>query len=665
MRVVVAGGAALLCLAVAWGLRLGWRAVRSSSVTASVGGGRVDGRAVHFAGWALLLAVLGTILAWGWAEVGGSGEPWSGIGGLWAVLYRLRYDAYEGVLCGTPGLIQGSAGLGLLMMVSVPALLLASRRMSTVTALAGSAGLLVLTLLLALLPWHLSAPDHDDFFVLGKLTCVADAGWRNDKPFFTAYDLLFRTSSLWGFSFKDMAESFAVNSWIYVIYLVNLGLIVRRFVVWGHGIIPKSKPFVAICIICFCYFGGLVLSHSIFYELASSTLFLTSFNLIEHIRINTIDRRRAGLLIAWWSLLGLLIHVTSTNQPGLIWLVTFAHGFAAVIWRRSGLVAAAFGGAATMGGVAIFYIANYMAMSGSAGPNWTRYAVAGVVGGVLLAFGVVFRLFVFDGRRWWRERDENAAGVLVLVGYALAGWLLLVLPNQMVIFPPFLSAEPWHLATNFARYSLCLYPFAVVLVLRWLVAGSALGRGWWPEKSSLGEVEVAAGSGEGKGWSRHLAVGALLLALNVSFLTGFYFHGGREADEVEEGAWPLPAPYQVNTRALEGAVELLSGVSAGQRLFTMPLPRDHSDRYLLKVASVGALGEELCGAKSLGADDLLLLSRHSMSVMEEEGRGDLWRGLSGTLRPLGEPGWDVQLVPLRDLSVRGVERWCREYGGWD
>ena len=113
---------------------------------------------------------------------------------------RDSYARYRLLLCGLPLWLQGGLGLTLLLTASVLTLRLAAALGACPRRglLLAGAAVVAWAVLYRWVPFHLSAPDYDDFYVVDKLLCTVRPGWGNDKPMFTVYDYLWRVVDLVG-----------------------------------------------------------------------------------------------------------------------------------------------------------------------------------------------------------------------------------------------------------------------------------------------------------------------------------------------------------------------------------------------------------------------------------------------------------------------------------
>ncbi|MBI5240932.1 MAG: hypothetical protein HY926_10710 [Elusimicrobia bacterium] len=540
------------------------------------------------------------------------------------VLYQVRdllrlddsYARYQDLLCAAPRAVQGLLGLALLLGLGAATGLLFTAGCPRRWWGPACAAVAVWAGLYGCLPFHLSAPDFDDLFVVDKLLCSAAEHWNSNKPFFTAFDYLYRVADV--VFPDDRFLRFRVNGWVFVLYEVNLLLLLRRFL--GQAARQAFGPGGAAlgAALALGSLGAVLLSHTLAYELAGSTCILAACNLIEHLRTGRPPRPSAPLLILAACGLGSALQFFSYPQYAAAWPAVCVHGALALHGlaapRRHKLLAWTLAAAAA----AYFLTAQKGAVLKSLDPSLWSPGVAAGLGLLLLAV---------LSTAAWLARCGTAAIIprLTLLLYGVAALALTLLPNQGRTSPQ----ASWVFAENYARYTTLSYPF-VVLFLGWLAC----------------RLRRAARTRLFPG----LLAAAAFYLWNAPYLRDFYFSPPHPAGIDAAGV------FQRNMRPLLALDQALRDAGDVPLLY-LPIPRDHSDLYLLRAARPRAAAVSVCAPGwRPGAAGLLALSRNTLFVSGEFSPQPPLRSYRG----LEDKGWELQLFDTRDITPEAVSSWCRD-----
>lgn len=551
-----------LLAAIAFGLAQAWRrAPLRSDDTA-------DGRGLHLFALALTLSVLAV---------------------SWPSSHRYRVWLY--LVRDAPVALQSLAGLALAL---APGVIAAEAWLDSKPSRAGNALLALATaawtVFYATLPMHLSAPDFDDFFVVGKFIGAVEPDWLNDKPFFTVWDWAYR--ALEPFSRWGILERFRINGWFALVYIVATGLWVERCLdALPDTVAPRLRRPVAW--LATLHLGPVVLSHTLAYELPSATAILTTSLLLERIRASS--RRSAVLDALIVMAVARSLQAGAHNASSIGWLAVYAQGL--MVMRARGATAGELVWAAVLAVSAASDVTHRetVALRDTArnfNPerlhDVTRYGLAplaGLVGAAGLfhtvdaGLGGVWR-WVLDA--WRAPRTSHAAAASLAVGAAIYCFANqnnfgFPLPGQTAIA----RDKPWDYGPNHARYAMYFYPafiaLAVSLALRLRLLGLAL-----------------------------LCV--FPVAWNYAYLARFY--------RGSESYPPERASYHRNTRYLTAARAHLR--PRPRVVAWIPIPRDHGDNFLARAAAPGIALWSVCSPTPRPPGAMLFVSAHTTSVLALE-----------------------------------------------
>ncbi len=585
------------------------------------------------------------------------------------------YERYRLLLHTVPLTLQGTIGLCLLLFASVLTLSLFLRNAPAAWRPYAALIFLLWCLIYPLLPFHLSAPDFDDFFVFDKFMDSVQSNWANDKPFFCIYDYFYRISDLLPGKTSSPFLRFAVNGWIYVIFQLNFALILWRSL--GDAALHAlgRKGAVAALFLALLCLGPVVLSHGLPYELAGAALYLLSFNVLESLRLSDMpERRRESLLSAWCALI-LLFQFYSTKQLNLMWLVAFGHAglilFSMGRLKRHILLWIILLSASSM----IFFRVNSNGLARAV----TNQVEPGFI--VFMAYVVVLALlaarsFYRSGRlsQWVKDGDSENTTLLVYALYVFTGIVLMAFPNKLVPGIPFpLHFNEWDWGTNHARYSLLFYPFAsaaagylafnlksvvprLLIVFTFLMLLKTL-----PFNSEMAALLLFTLKATPR---RRMAFFILLAVIwNHSYLTGFYFSLLGPENRVNTAS-----SFQRNMRPYMELKQKIEKNTPGAQVFYLPIPRDHADNYLMRAVDPQSPIRNICNVAKTEPDALLLISRNTQFVVEKvinekTAPGEL-KPLFPTRAPcrsLDDTNWQIQFIPASSLDRKNLVDWCRFY----
>ncbi len=600
------------------------------------------------AGWAppILLAGLVTVVAlWVNPERSFTAQPpWD------------PHAYYALFLQQTPMLVQGGIGLLMVLFLGVSTVHLVRIHVSPWSQRALLAGAVVWAVVYGLLPFHLSAPDFDDFFVLGKFLGGIEPGWNNNKPHFILYDYLFRITDAFLPS-EGRFIRFAVNGWLYVLYLANL-LVFLKIVVSRRvePVTTRGTRAVGFAL-AGGYLGLVVVSHSLFYALAGSTVLLLSFNVIESARTGRLGQAGAEVPV-FWGLGGVALAIFSFNQLSAMWIPILIHGLVAAIEARAGRRRVVYFAALILAIVVIVFLQTRREMS-SVGEMTDAFLLL-YAGIALAAVGVAGKRLLAGAARTGPRGAfrSRLASFVILSQYAVLTYFLFIIPiyDHLEYTAPVFCISPlyWDHGTNHARYSSQFYPF--------MVAGAAL---------ILARIAASR-----RRTAHGLAVGLALL-WNAPYLLGFYFATGTHKD-----AQFLPDPYQRNGVFARELQAKISAAPPGGYLY-FPILRDHGDHYLLRAVLPDARVESVC---EVPAEERrgrqVVLSKHTVHVKHggeyssrlreagprrEEARARIVRQiaascpLTGPEAGAGFSDWYVTLIPAGELDEERTQRWCAAF----
>jgi hypothetical protein len=534
------------------------------------------------------------------------------------------YARYHWCLCRLPLALQGLLGLVFVCGLGLATGLLFTAGQPRRRWLIAAGAILAWVGLYGLLPFHLSASDFDDVFVLDKLLCSVLPYWHNNKPFFTLFDSLYRVSDI-GFP-ADRFLRFRVNGWLVVLYELNLLVLLRRFLAqrareaFGPGWAALGAA------LAMGNLGLLLLSHTLAYELAGSVCVLTACNLIEHLRSAGRRPLLSTLAILFACGAGELLQIFSYPQYDAVWMVVCVHGALALPALGARKLQRASAWALAAASAALFLTTEQEAILTSLQPHrWSSGAVAAVAGlaaASAAAAAWLIRSGACAGRR--RERPSWSIPRLMLPLYAATTLALTLIPNQ----GHFVPETFWVFAENHARYTSLSYPF-IVLALGWLACRL---------RQALRSRLVPG-----------LLAALVFLAWNVPYLRGFYLSKPRPMDDDAAGA------YGRNLRPILALDAALQGLPDLPLLY-LPIPRDHGDHYLARAARPAAEVISVCGRGwRPGGPGRLVLSRNTLSVRRESGAVPPLRSYRG----LADKGWEIQLFDDRGIDPAAVPAWCK------
>lgn len=474
----------------------------------------------------------------------------------------------------------------------------------------------------ARLPMHLSSQDFDDFFVVGKFVGAVTPGWFNDKPLFTFWDLPYRLYEGTG----DALERFRINGWFALVYLAAAGLWIERMLpdllepsLAARA--PRWVPFAAAL-----QLGPVVLSHSLFYELPCAAWVLSLSLLLE--RMRDAPTRPHTLEPVAVLALARLLQAGGHNATAMAWLPVYLHGFIVLRSLRASHGALAWAAALLASGVL-----DLVSRERGVENVWhsferSRLDVA-LVGGVIPLLVALLWM-------WRRPRGDSPpapaarawlmpSGVRAWHVYLLCGAAIYLAGNTAkfgIVVPGFselCDGVPWDWATNHARYALFVYPFFVMLLVRLLLP--------------RGNAGLAA-------------LAAFFVLWNLAYVTRFYAApGGPRANDVS---------YQRNTRFLAAMRARLPELGGGRTVAYLPIPRDHGDHYLARVADPSLDMVAACDPMTRLRPNLpLVLSGYTAHVIEKESPLRVFVAARALTRHA-----DVVVLRMRDLAPRELDRWC-------
>lgn len=478
------------------------------------------------------------------------------------------------------------------------------------------------------LPIRLSAPDFDDFFVVGKFTGAIQPGWHNDKPYFTFWDLPYRLLDAPG----DPLARFRINGWFAISYFMLAGLWIEHLL---ESRFDPSRPRAPAWLAWAAAFnlGFIVLSNGPYYELACATWILAIGLVLERMRIDQKSANPFALLCVL--LLARALQSGGDDANALAWSPVFVHGVLVTRrWRTPRWMQ--FAAIVVLGSAVLdIVLRERRALSTSLHTFDAPKAIEVVVGGALpLALALLWLRRRAAGSPTLRSIGVSAwqrpGSVHVWLAYMLCGAAVYLLANQGYYGLPipgwkhfiarFFANIPWDSGANHARYAAFFYPWLATLLL-WLL---------WPR----GRRGVVA-----------LAVSAF--SWNAAYVLLFY--GGARAASADTSA------YGRNSRFLDAMRATLPALGAARTIAFIPIPRDHGDHYLMRVADqhIGTLAA--CSTEARAQPNLpLVVSGYTLHVLEEaEHLNMLLPGLDDiALRR------DIMVLHMRDLAPIELDSWC-------
>ncbi len=471
------------------------------------------------------------------------------------------------------------------------------------------------------LPMHLSAPDFDDFFVVGKFVGATLPTWFNDKPFFAVWDYAYR--ALEPLARSGVLERFRINGWYALLYVVATGLWVERcLAALPDAIAPRVRRWVPW--IATLHLGPVVLSHTLAYELPCAATILALSLLLE--RLRTSARAVDPLAIVAVLATARVLQAGGHNASAMAWLPVQAQGLLALRARGHGGGVLAWGAAIAASAAVDIGHRGFGALHGTA-RLFDRGRFEFVLRNGWAPLGVLVVMAAFHHRRaegagalgrwvadaWRAPRMTHTAACFLAAGAAI--YLSANQDNLGLPIPGRWNMEqgrPWNFGTNHARYALFFYP-----ALAALLAGAALPL-------------------------RHIALpllAAFPLCWNLAYVTHFYR---------SPPGFPLEeASYHRNTRYLAAARLRLA--QRPREVTFLPIPRDHGDNFLARVAQPGLTVTPLCPTDRSTSDAPLLLSAHTLAVLDQE------RAPPELVRITTE---DVALSPRDVVAAAPLAAWC-------
>jgi hypothetical protein len=541
------------------------------------------------------------------------------------------FGLYRRLLCDLSPTVQGLLGLALLLPAGIVTLHALVRTFPGRAVPAATIATVGFALAYPFLPFHLSAPDFDDVFVVDKFLCAIGPDWHNNKPFFTVYDFLYRVPGLLPGP-AEIGRPFAVNGWLYLLFQANLLLVLHRLVPWPRES-GRSLPRIA-AVLALSNLGGLVLAHTVHYELAGAVFLLTGFHFVASIIEDdlSVPARRSALL-AFCALSALMVPLTN-KQMSILWMLGLVHGILGLSRAK----------ALRSEPVMPLLLVVLAGLSFVASNELHRQLdLARFQAGFVVLLGAIALAAVLGVRRFFRSGaagrffvglDERDYRRTVSTAYLLTTTLAFVLPNQHQIGLPVALTTHWPLATNHARYSLPLYPFLA----------AAIGWGLRRLRNRTALALTLAGS--------------LFAAWNFSYLFGFY----ASSPAFGEGG---PA-FQRNLRPVMALAAQLEDDGSGP-FFYLPIGRDHGDHFLLAAVRPGLIARNLCEASrdALPETGRAIVSRHTLQVsatIREELTGiddpAPRQPFSRPLPSLALPDWEVVLRDVAGLDRNTLADWC-------
>lgn len=542
------------------------------------------------------------------------------------------YEAYRTGLWEVPFWVQWCIGL---VLVLVPGYItvrawVAVRRPPAAHALA-LAACATWTAVYARLRMHLSAADFDDFFVMGKFVRAVMPGWQNDKSLFTFWDYPYRVIE----GAADPMTRFRINGWFALVYVALVGLWLERAL---SGLLaPRLSPRVRAWLpwVAAMHLGPVVLSHTLHYELAAATWILVLCLVLERLRTGPDTPHElyvvAAVALARW------LQAGGHNASAMGWMPVYLHGL--LVLRQRGASAGAQVWVAVItasSALDILWRERAIGAASSFDHSLTRLTLQGGVLPLVVALAWLWyrtprswSLRRFVAFTWRRPTITHVWLVYLLCGAAIylaanQGRFGVPIPGSSLSDPrPWhLDDNQWHFATNHARYALFFYPFLVVLLARLLAPRGALGLA---------------------------ALGVCAIAWNAAYVVRFY--------DVPPEMSATEAAYRCNTRFLEVMRSRLPSLGSTDSAAFVPIPRDHGDHYLARVANPRLHMVPVCSSWARARPDLpVIISRHTAIVIgkdSKESRSPLF--VTARATALRE---DVLVIRMRDLPPGDLDAWC-------
>lgn len=547
------------------------------------------------------------------------------------------WERYETVLLRWSAARQATLGLVLLGAASfTTAWLVADRVVRPRARIAALGAVVAWALVYSRMRMHLSAMDFDDFYVVDKHLGSILPDWNNDKPFFTPEDLLYRIADVVAptRARDEPLFRYRVNGWLFVLHTANVALVLRR--VLGRVAVERlGRPLAAAaCALGALPIGALVLSHSVLYELWAAVAVALSFNVIETLRESRHEYAPAAI-VAWLGF-GLLMATQSARANAFGWLAVLAHGVLALrsLRARAHLDATA---------MTVFAVLVIELVGRDLGrvlwsfdllvvePIRARNLLVGAGLPLLVALAVAIAWAVRRGRSLVGARRLIAAAVgtparAAFTIYLSFGMALYLLPNQGNFGVPLPGWEriPWEFATNHARYSGFVYPFAAAAV-GWVALRA-------PRFVGVRAVTLVAAA---FGW-------------NQAYFGGFYCTTAPGASGM--------TTYRGNSALYEAARATLR--DAPNRLAYLPLAGyDHGDHFLARAVRPTVEVSSVCDAGVReDATRVAVITRYTLHVLH--GQASIPRPLVKDEPNAGDVRGPVFLVPVRDLSSTGLDALC-------
>ncbi len=490
------------------------------------------------------------------------------------------------------------------------------------------------------LPIHLSAPDFDDLFTVDKFLGSTAPAWLNTKPDFCSYDFLYRVGDFFvsGVS-ADRLARFRINAWFWVLYLANV-LVLLRTTLAALAVERLGKHLVLFAaLLAVSWLGPLVLSHTLAYELAGSTLFLLAFNLIEALRRSPASSHVRAAAVALIAACALFLQSFNFDASSVCWGIVYVHALlvlrhlAAPLLERIAVVLAL--------GAALWLIlgrdpGRYVDPSDLKNPGQVIDYVM-----VLLPVAVVLVVTwrsvggAAEMRTLFATLRGQMSEATALAVYFLGGLVIYVHANQAkfgILFPNRRRGFHWDYATNHARYGAFFFPF---LFTAWAYA-------------LLRHPRLTPRT-------RFLALAFSWFAWNEPYVAEFYADPGETQGQ--------HAPYRANDRTLAQAELLLAPRDPNETLGFLPIPRDHGDHFLLRAVRPQGAFSDLCRKPNDPAVQTVLFSWHTLDVLQESGvKTSIWRAGSPPL----DMRRDVWLVPRAQFDPAWLNDWCLHFtrDGW-
>jgi hypothetical protein len=543
-----------------------------------------------------------------------------------------NYVAYKSWMLGVPLHIQSLIGLGFILGIGSVSLGMLVEQIPRFWIYRGFAGFLVWTLVYPFLHFHLSSPDFDDFFVIDKFLGSIGSDWANDKPFFTLYDYLYRVADLFFDTGTYPFIRFAVNGWLYILFMINLTLFLKRYLSKQAEDRLGSRAVIALGL-ALGFIGPIVLSHSLHYELAGAVVFLLSVNVLESLRARErFEARHTGFVLAWCAM-GLLIQTYSHNQLNLMWVAVFMHAAFVLAEKRTLHKVAPVWALLLAASICLFILQHRNSFSYLTRSDSELYFIFAIsvipVSAILIGVWLV-RMKTLS--RWWMTRNPESTLLLIMILYFFWTFLLFLTPNKSNPGIPFpLFNFHWNWGTNHARYSILFYPFACLLI------------GHIVFKLRLSSA-------------RTLFIFALCALLwNYSYLCGFYF-SMTPGDGEDTGS-----AFQRNMRPYEALRQMPT--PANVPVYYLPIHRDHGDHYLQAAVYPDRPVTSICQSENIPPLAQVILSRHTLAVLKEEKRLNqlLPDRTSHLHRSLVDKDWEVQFVSTSAFDSESLNLYCHTY----